>query len=86
MSDWEKISLGPGRAMFQDSQGGLHSVPLEHLDDAREIDDGLVVLATSPEEWRAFVQRQRFIEAQWALRNTFTGEDGRMLSAMGVAW
>ena len=82
---WQDITpLGPGQAMFQDSQGGLHSVPLEYLNEAREIDD-IIVLARSPEEWTAFVNEQ-LQEEQWSLRTVLTDFDTRLLSSMGICW
>jgi hypothetical protein len=72
--------------MFMDSNGGIHSVPLRFLRNARAIDPDLVVLATSPKEWRTFVERQLGVDQQWANRNTLTDYDREMLRQMGIAW
>jgi hypothetical protein len=72
--------------MFMASDNSLHSVPLRFLRNARAIDPDLVVLATSPEEWRTFVAEQIEIEHQWANRDTFTEADQAMFASMGIAW
>jgi hypothetical protein len=87
VTDWANLPpLEPDRALLMTSDSVLHSVPLEHLDDARAIDPFLTVLATSPEEWRAFVAEQLEIQHQWSLRHEFTEADSRLLRAMGIAW
>jgi hypothetical protein len=72
--------------MFQDSRGGIHSVPLRFLRNARSVDPDLVVLATSPEQWQQFVGEQLGVDQQWNLRQEFTAADRELLKAMGIAW
>jgi hypothetical protein len=40
--NWQDITLESGRAMFMDSKGGLHSVPLRFLRNGRAINPGWV--------------------------------------------
>jgi hypothetical protein len=56
MTDWANLPhLEPGCAIFRASNNSLHSVPLEFLWQAYDVDPNLLVLARNPEEWRAFV-------------------------------
>jgi hypothetical protein len=85
--NWRHLPvLEPGCAMFQDSRGGIHSVPLRFLRNARSVDPDLVVLATSPEQWQQFVGEQLEIEHQWNLRQMFTTADRQFLASVGVRW
>jgi hypothetical protein len=87
MTNWRHLpDLEPGCAMFRDSRGGIHSVPLRFLRNARAIDPDLTVLATSPEGWRAFVEQQLGVDQQWANRNTVTDDDRELLRQIGIAW
>jgi uncharacterized protein GlcG (DUF336 family) len=83
MTDWANLPpLEPGRAVFMASaDSSLHSVPLEHSDDAKKIDPLLTVLATSPEGWQEFVREQTEIDPQWNLRHEFTVADRAMFAS-----
>jgi hypothetical protein len=62
----------PGRVIFMASDQSLHSVPAEHLDDAKKIDPKLFVIAHNLEEWQAFQslldnRSQALSDAEWQL-------------------
>jgi hypothetical protein len=77
--------LEPGRVLFMASDRSLHSVPVECLWEAYDVDPDLTVLADSPEGWQEFVGEQIEIEQQWNLRKEFTVADQAMFASMGIA-
>jgi hypothetical protein len=86
MIDWGKcIPLQPHRIRFLSSDGYVHDVMRYELDQAREIDPDLRVLAASPEEWIEFCQLQKQIERDWNKRKMLTDSDVKMLKSMGVS-
>jgi|HubBroStandDraft_5_1064220.scaffolds.fasta_scaffold719137_2 hypothetical protein len=87
MIDWEKCGpLKPHRVRFLSSDGRVHDVMRYELDQAREIDPDLRVLATSSEEWTQFCGQQKQIERDWNKRNMLTDSDLQMLRGMGVSF
>jgi hypothetical protein len=87
MIDWGRCKpLQPHRVRFLSSDGHVHDVMHYELDQAREIDPDLRVVATTPEEWEHYVFEEYFAEHQWNKRKLLTIEDMKFLSACGIAW
>jgi hypothetical protein len=84
--DWSSApALRDGDAMIVFG-GNLRSVAAEELDDLFDINPDLIVLADTPQEWKAYVRDRVREIAEWALRNCITLADQKFLEAVGVAW
>jgi hypothetical protein len=84
-SDWEKQSaLEQGYARILYPDGNVEDVLEIYIEAIKSCDRGLRVF--SQNEWDGFLRERRFINAQWMLRSTQTGEDTKMLTEMGIAW
>jgi hypothetical protein len=86
MINWNSApALREGHAMIV-SGGNLRSVAADELDDLFDINPDLIVLADTPQEWKAYVRDRVREIAEWALRNCITPADREFLRAVGVSW
>jgi hypothetical protein len=87
MIDWGACQpLQPHRVRFLSSDGHVRDVMRYELDQAREVDPDLRVIAKTPEEWESFVCEQKFIDLEWSKRTFLTDGDVKFLKACGIVW
>jgi hypothetical protein len=84
--DWNSApALREGHAMIV-SGGNLRSVAAEELDDLFDINPDLIVLADTPEAWKAYVRDRVREVVEWTLRHCVTLKDQEFLHAVGITW
>jgi hypothetical protein len=87
MINWSECPpLQAHRIRFLSSDGHVRDVMRYELDQARDVDPDLRVIATTPEEWESFLFEQKFIDLEWNKRKMLTESDVKFLSSCGIAW
>jgi hypothetical protein len=85
LSTWEKLpALGKGYVRILYPDGNVEDMHNIYIDAVNSADRSIQVF--SQQEWHGFLQEQRAIDAQFALRARFTKEDATMLAEMGIGW